>query len=344
MIALANDDPVTATATRKSQRRSMPARMRAAVITSPGEVTIQELALPQPGAGEVRVHLQGCGVCASNIPVWEGREWFSYPMPPGNPGHEGWGIVDQVGAGVSALREGQRVAMISDHAYAQYDIADARNVIPLPDELADQPFPAEPLGCVMNVYNRGDILEGHTVAIIGIGLLGALLTQLASRAGATVYAISRRQYSLDVARQCGADETILMDDHWRILETVKELTGGEWCDRVIECVGYQWPLDLAGELTRIRGKLIIAGYHQDGPRQVNMQQWNWRGLDVINAHERDPQRYVDGIRAAIHAVCVGRLQPQSLFTHHFRLEELGKALDMIQQRPDGFLKGLITLG
>ena len=86
----------------------------------------------------------------------------------------------------------------------------------------------------------------------------------------------------------GAAELIPMDDYWRILEQVKALTGGRFCERVIEAVGKQWPLDLAGELTAEGGRLVIAGYHQDGPRQVNMQLWNWRGLDVINAHERDP--------------------------------------------------------
>jgi hypothetical protein len=55
--------------------------------------------------------------------------------------------------------------------------------------------------------------------------------------------------------------------------------------------------DLAGELCAERGRLVIAGYHQDGMRQVNVQLWNWRGIDVINAHERDPQAYVDGMRA-----------------------------------------------
>jgi threonine dehydrogenase-like Zn-dependent dehydrogenase len=67
---------------------------------------------------------------------------------------------------------------------------------------------------------------------------------------------------------------------------VRSLTNSAFCDVVIECTGMQWPLDLAGELTRERGRLVIAGFHQDGPRQVNMFLWNWRGLDVINAHER----------------------------------------------------------
>ncbi|HEX2724969.1 MAG TPA: L-iditol 2-dehydrogenase, partial [Beijerinckiaceae bacterium] len=103
-----------------------------------------------------------------------------------------------------------------------------------------------------------------------------------------------------------------------------------------------WPLDLAAELTRERGRLIVAGYHQDGPRQVNMWLWNWRGLDVINAHERDPKIYVQGIREAVEAVASGRIDPAPLYTHRFPLERLGQALDATRDRPDGFLKALVT--
>jgi threonine dehydrogenase-like Zn-dependent dehydrogenase len=112
---------------------------------------------------------------------------------------------------------------------------------------------------------------------------------------------------------------------------------------VIEAVGAQWPLDLCGELTRIRGRLLIAGYHQDGLRQVNLQLWNWRGLDVINAHERDPQIYVKGMRDAVEAVASGRLDLSPLYTHRYALDEAGQALHTLQQRPDGFLKALIEL-
>ena len=80
---------------------------------------------------------------------------------------------------------------------------------------------------------------------------------------------------------------------------MNELTDDRGCDVAIEAVGAQWPLDLAAELTAVRGRLVIAGYHQDGPRQVSMQSWNWKGLDVINAHERDPQVYVAGMEEAV---------------------------------------------
>ena len=316
--------------------------MRAAVVTGPGTLRVDDVPVPEPGPGEVRVKLEGCGVCASNLTPWSGPEWMRFPTEPGAWGHEGWGTVDAVGEGV-ALEPGTRVAALSYRSYAGYDIAAADAVVPLPDALAGRPFPGEPLACAMNIFDRADIRSGQTVAVVGIGFLGALLTRLATDAGARVIAISRRPYSLEVARRFGAAETIPMEDHHAIIGQVKEMTGGVFCDRVIEAVGKQWPLDLSAELTRERGKLIVAGYHQDGPRQVNMWLWNWRGLDVINAHERDPRVYLAGMREAVDAVASGRLDPRPLYTHSFPLGRLGEALDATRDRPDGFLKAVVTV-
>jgi threonine dehydrogenase-like Zn-dependent dehydrogenase len=315
--------------------------MRAAVIAGPGRSEIEHLTIPQPGPREVRLKLEGCGVCGSSLPLWEGRSWFRYPVEPGSPGHEGWGLVDAVGAEVTTVQPGDRVAALSYRAHAEYDIASATAVVPLPENLAGKFFPGEPLGCAINIFRRSDVRAGQTVVVIGIGFLGALLTRLATRAGARVIAISRRPFALELADELGADITIPLDDHNKIVEQVKQLTGGEGAERVIEAVGSQWPLDLATELTRVRGRLVIAGYHQDGPRQVNMQLWNWRGIDVINAHERDPDIYVEGIRGAVEAVSSGLLNPSRLYTHTFHLDQLDRAFDLMRERPDGFLKALV---
>ncbi|HEY0148783.1 MAG TPA: zinc-binding dehydrogenase [Allosphingosinicella sp.] len=320
----------------------MASSMRAAVLEGPGRMGVRDVALPEPGPGQVRVKLEGCGVCASNLTPWEGPEWMEFPGEPGGLGHEGWGLIDAVGEGVSGLSVGERVAALSYKSYAEYDLAEADAVVRLPESLAGQPFPGEPLGCAMNIFKRSEIEAGQTVAIVGIGFLGALLTRLATDAGARVIAISRRPFSLDVARQFGATEVIPMEDHHAIIDRVKELTDGKFCDRVIEAVGKQWPLDLASELVKERGKLIVAGYHQDGPRQVNMWLWNWRGIDVINAHERDPAAYAQGIRDAVEAVASGRLDPTPLYTHTYPLDRLGEALNATRDRPDGFLKALVT--
>ncbi|WP_426958720.1 MDR/zinc-dependent alcohol dehydrogenase-like family protein [Muricoccus radiodurans] len=318
------------------------ATMRAAVLTGPGAIRLDRVARPEPGPGQIRLRLEGCGVCASNLTPWAGPEWMNFPTEPGSLGHEGWGVVDAVGEGVDDLKPGDRVAALSYKSYAEYDLADAASVIRLPDSLAGRPFPGEPLGCAMNIFRRSGIVAGQTVAIIGIGFLGALLTRLATDAGTRVIAISRRPFSLDLARDMGAAEVIPMEDHNGIIARVKDLTGGSFCDVVIEAVGKQWPLDLAAELCRERGRLIVAGYHQDGPRQVNMWLWNWRGLDVINAHERDPAVYMQGIREAVEAVASGRLNPDPLYTHRYPLDRLGEALDATRDRPDGFLKALVT--
>jgi D-arabinose 1-dehydrogenase-like Zn-dependent alcohol dehydrogenase len=174
--------------------------MRAAVITGAGKFKIDDVPLPEAGPGQVRVRLEGCGVCASNLTPWEGPEWMDFPTEAGALGHEGWGVVDAVGDGVTDLKPGDRVAALSGHAYAEYDLADAAEVVKLPNALNDLPLPLEPFGCAFNIFRRSDIREGQTVAIIGIGFLGAILVKLASEAGARVIAISRRQESLDLAR------------------------------------------------------------------------------------------------------------------------------------------------
>ncbi|MGN6370845.1 MAG: MDR/zinc-dependent alcohol dehydrogenase-like family protein [Phycisphaerae bacterium] len=317
--------------------------MRAAVVASPGRVETVEAPVPQPAADQIRVKLQGCGVCASNVPPFEGREWFKYPMGPGHLGHEGWGIVNALGENVRAFSVGERVAIISNNAYAEYDIADQGSAVKLPPALAGVPFPAEPLGCAINIFRRSNICQGQTVAILGIGFLGALLTQLATNVGVRVVAISRRPFSLEYAKQFGAEHVTLMDDHHRVINEMRELTGGAFCDIVIECTGKEWPLNLAAEVTRERGRMVVAGYHQDGLRSVNMQLWNWRGLDVICAHERDPAMYLSGMNLAAKAVANGRLNPAPLYTHVLPLEQLGHALELTRDRPDGFMKALITM-
>jgi threonine dehydrogenase-like Zn-dependent dehydrogenase len=313
--------------------------MRAAVIERPETVQIADVPTPDPGPGEVLIRVQGCGVCGSDLPVWQGRPWFEYPRDPGAPGHEGWGVVEALGDGVSDVQIGQRVAAMGFRSDAELDVAAAEAVVPLPEELGDVPFPGEPLGCAINVARRSDLREGDTVAVVGSGFLGSLLVQIATRRGARVIAISRRPYARQVAAEMGAELALPLGGE--ALGRIEELTNGRLCDRVIEVTGKQEALDLSAQLTRTRGRLVIAGFHQDGPRQVDMQLWNWRGLDVINAHERDPAEYVRGIHAAVGAVASGQLDPSPLYTHEFPLDQIGDAFAAASERPDGFMKALV---
>jgi threonine dehydrogenase-like Zn-dependent dehydrogenase len=304
--------------------------MRAASLAAPGRAVVERLPVPQPGPGEVLFRVEGCGVCGSSLPAWEGREWFGYPLAAGEPGHEAWGVVEAVGAGAD-VDPGTPIAALSTRGFAEYDVAPAEHVVPLPPALAGRPFPGEALGCAVNVVRRSRIEPGHRVAVVGAGFIGLAVAALAADAGAHVTALSRRPFALDLAREIGCEQALTLAE-----------APTETFDRVVEASGVQETLDLAGRLTRERGLLAIAGYHQDGPRLVDLQLWNWRGLDVVNAHERDPAVYVDGIRQAAELVAAGRLDPTPLLTHTFGLDEVGAAFEAMRTRPDGFLKALVT--
>jgi threonine dehydrogenase-like Zn-dependent dehydrogenase len=317
--------------------------MRAAVLAGPRCIRISETEVPEPGPGELLVKVEGCGVSASNIPLWEGRSWFEYPVEPGAPGHEGWGVIESVGPGVAGFRTSERVTYHNYHSFAEFVKVPEGVAIRIPQALDDKPFPGAPLASAINVFKRSDIRLGQTVAILGTGFLGTVLTALATRAGAHVIAVSRRSFSREIASFYGADEALPMDDHWKIMDRVKALTSGRGCDRVIEATGMQWPLDLAGELSREGGRLVIAGYHQDGPREVNLQLWNQKGLDVVNAHDRSAENFMSNINEAIEAVTSGGLDITPLCTHDFRLEEMEAAYELLQKRPEGFIKAIVRM-
>jgi NADPH:quinone reductase len=319
-------------------------RGRAAALVAPRRFEVHDVRIAAPGPGEVRIVVAGSGVCGSNVPLWEGRPWFEYPRPPGAPGHEAWGRVDAVGEDVLDVRVDDAVAFLCDHAFSDRVVIPAEAAVVLPPALRDRPFPGEALGCGFNVAARSGWTAGSTVAVVGTGFLGTVVVALAAAAGADVIAISRRPAALDVASAMGAGTTVALDGATAaaVAAVVADRTDGRGCEVVVEAGGVQETLDLAGSLVAVRGRLVLAGFHQDGPRQVDLQSWGWRGIDVVNAHERDPVVVLDGVRAAAAAVADGWFDPEPLYTHVLPLDRLDDAMALLVDRPDGFMKALVA--
>jgi threonine dehydrogenase-like Zn-dependent dehydrogenase len=271
--------------------------MRAAMLLRPRAVAVREGPLPTPGPDEVLIRVEGCGVCGSSLPVWEGHQWFSYPLEPGEPGHEVWG----------RTIEGRRVAALCYRGFAEWDVAVADTVVELPPALEDVPFPGEALACAVNVARRARVAAGGRVAVVGMGFLGSAVAQLIGN----------------------------------VTEVRRETTVEGIFDVVIEAAGTQAALDTASRLVGEGGRLVIAGFHQDGPRVVDLQSWNWRGIDVVNAHERDPAVVVEGMREAVRLAASGALDVERLVTHRLPLGRIGDAFDLAAGRPSGFLKAVV---
>jgi threonine dehydrogenase-like Zn-dependent dehydrogenase len=290
-----------------------------------------QVADPEPGPGEVLVRIEACGLCGSDLNAWRGVPGVEFPLDPGAPGHETWGQVVGLGPAVSGLCIGERVTGLMWNGFAELGITAAENLLRVPAEFETEPLLGEPLACAMNVIRRSGIAAGDRVAIVGFGYLAALVAHLLPAAAAEWIAVSRRSDSRALARQLGAsaayDFSAVPESAWDSFPVV------------IEATGAQAALDLATWLTAYSGRLVIAGYHADGPRTVNMQSWNWKGIDVINAHARQPGVYLDGLREALGVVRVRPLPP--LHSHAWPLDRGAEAFAAAEARPPGFIKAII---
>ncbi|MBO7745330.1 zinc-binding dehydrogenase [Paenibacillus sp. MWE-103] len=315
--------------------------MKAAAIYGPGDVRVLDIDRPAPEPGEVLVEVKACGLCSSELGMWADPAFKT--EEPIFFGHEVSGVVAELGEGASRFAVGDRVTIFTDRGgYAEYVAVPEAWAVRLD---AGTPFDwalGEPIGCAMNGAARSGIEVGDTVALIGVGFMGGLILQGARLKGASrIIAVDARPESLALARALGADVVVdasKEDAARRILE----LTGGEGADVVIEATGKQGALDAATDAARIRGRLIIFGYHQGGKRTIDVQAWNWKGLDVVNAHERDPQAYLKGIRTGIKLLEASQLTVAPLLSHYFELKDINAAFRTAASKPDGFLKAVVT--
>jgi D-arabinose 1-dehydrogenase-like Zn-dependent alcohol dehydrogenase len=209
-------------------------KMKIAVVPKPGaDFVIEEREIPTPGAGQVRIKVQACGVCASDHLVKDGlMPWIQYPR---SPGHEVTGVVDEVGAGVTSWKKGQRVGVgwhgghdftcincrrgdfincvnekwagvHYDGGYAEYMVAPWEAVAAMPDGLDS--VEAAPLLCAgittFNGLRRAGAIPGDLVAVLGVGGLGHLGIQYANKFGYKTVAIGRGKESEALAKKLGA--------------------------------------------------------------------------------------------------------------------------------------------
>jgi len=232
------------------------APMKAAQISKAGgDFEIVEREIPKPGAGHVLIKVQACGVCHSDVLTKEGA-WpgIQYPRVPG---HEVAGVIDELGAGVTAWKKGQRVGVgwhggqdgtcrscrrgdfrncenvkiagISyDGGYQQYMVAPVEALAAIPDTLSD--VEAAPLLCAgittYNALRHSGAMPGDLVAVLGVGGLGHLGIQFASKFGYKVAAIGRGSESAALAKKLGA--SVYIDNQvTNATEELKKMGGAQ---------------------------------------------------------------------------------------------------------------------
>src|SRR5438067_9543784 len=268
--------------------------MKVAQVPSPGaDFKIVERETPEPGAGHVRIKVQACGVCHSDVFTKEGA-WpgIEYPRVPG---HEVAGVIDEVGAGVSEWKKGQRVGVgwhggqdntclscrrgdfrncrnlkipgISyDGGYQQYMVAPVEALVAIPEGLSD--VEAAPLLCAgittFNALRHSGALPSDLVAVQGIGGLGHLGIQFASKFGFKVAAIGRGPENAALAKKLGA--SVYIDSKaTNAAEELQKLGGAKVI--LATAPSSKSMSELVGGLS-VNGTLLVVGAGQ-GPIEVS---------------------------------------------------------------------------
>jgi len=254
------------------------------------------------------------------------------------------GTVVAVGSEVTSVREGDRVTGLFKGAYADLCLATETELLPVPDGVAEENALGEPLACLVNAQRRTPVELADRVAVIGLGYMGLGMLQLLKLRGPSrIVSIDVREEARAAAMALGADESY---DPSQLPEEFKLTNFGDWqsdrgFDVVVEGSGTQPGLTLAGEMVRAHGVLSILGYHQGGPRQVEVGMWNWKAIDVVNAHVRRRADLMESMRIGLELTAKGLIDLGALVTHRYTLDEVDRAYTDLQQKPPGFIKAVV---
>jgi len=312
--------------------------MRAALLTQPFQIDIVDRELPSVSGSMVRVRVLQCGVCTSELDMWSGRAAEKLPVALG---HEVAGVVEEVGEDVATVKVADRVAVwVHGGGFAEEVVVEERCCVAVADGVA-YPAVAEPLACVVNAVELAAPALADDVVIIGAGYMGNLIQMVTALKGPrTVTVADVREDALARAAELGA--TRVVDTSTQSLpRVVEEITDGRGADVTYEVTGIERGLVLAGEVTRMSGKLCIVGYHQGGTRSVPLADWNWMAFDLVNAHFRDIDTIMRGMRTGMRLVNAGVLDAAQLVTGSFSLDEIGRAFETAAAKPDGFVKAVV---
>lgn len=323
--------------------------MKAAVVTSfTAPLEIQERDIPEPGHGEVLVHLETSGLCHTDIHAAHG-DWPVKPALPIVPGHEGVGIIEKLGDGVTGRAVGERVAIpwlgyacgecrycidgretlcesqhntgySVDGGFAEYLVANARFAVPVPDGVSS--LDAAPLTCAgVTTYKAlkvANIVPTERVAVYGIGGLGHLAVQYARILGGSVIAVDVEDAKLELARELGAEHTVnaaAVDP----VTAIQELGGA---DVALVLAASPKVFEQAFASLNRGGRLICVALPAEQQMSISIFETVLKGLSIIGSIVGTRQDLAEVF--ALHAA--GRTR---IIAEGRRLDQVNEAIDEV---------------
>lgn len=348
--------------------------MKAARLHGAHDIRIDDLPDPgQPGSGEVLIRVRAVGICGSDLHMYEdgriGDTSFDSAL---TLGHEFMGEVIAVGENAldghfQPLQVGQRIAvdpstpcnhcemceqghpnLCPNHTfYGVYPtngaltecmIVTAHNCFPIPDNISDGGGTLlETLGVAIHAVDLGKLRVANSVAVIGAGPVGLLILQLAKLAGAApLYAFDKFDWRVEKAREYGAQA-------WNVdkvdpLAVLNEATHGRGADVVFEVAWADESIQMAAEMTRIGGRLVLVGIPGDDRLVMQHATARRKGLTIMMS-----RRMKHTYPRAIQLGSTGQIDLEGLISHHFSLEQTPEAFEKNLRYDEGVHKIIIDI-
>jgi len=329
--------------------------MKAAYYQGNRTVGLGESQIRAPGPGEVRLHVAYCGICGTDLHIYQGHMDQRIDMPQ-VIGHEMSGLIAEVGLEVTGWQVGDRVvvrpldpcghcpACRAGHAHICYSLKfigidtpgafqeswtiPAHTLHRLPDDLPlDQAALIEPLSVACHDVRRGQVQPGEQVVVIGGGPIGLLVSLVAQHAGARVLVSEINSHRLALARELGFDAVNPAETD--LVQAVADRTSGAGADVVFEVSGSAAGASVMTQLARARGRIVVVAIFAQAP-QVDLYRFFWRELELRGARVYEPQDFAEAIDLA----ASGRLPLEHLISARRPLEELQHAFEEIESSTD----------
>lgn len=350
--------------------------MEAVVFPEPDRFEIQSIDRPSPDCGEALVRVEATTICGSDLKILRGE----YPATtyPHVPGHEWAGEVVEIGADVSRLSPGDRVAaephvgcgecprcmeglynlclhygdesrghqhigFTTDGGLAEYVAVDTRALHVLPASMTyDQGAFCETAGVALHAIERAGIRGGDDVVVIGPGAIGLAAVQIARQQGADrVILTGTRDERLVPAKSLGADMTVNVRDTDDVVETVVEALDGIGADLVVELAGTESAGRQAVEMARRGGSIVLAGSTSPGRKlSVDLR-------EIVVGHKQiygsvaNPKWICE---EGFDMIARNQIDVDPLLTHRFALREFGDAMTAFKNREGGAFRVMMYPG
>jgi L-iditol 2-dehydrogenase len=330
--------------------------MRAVVFHGPGDLRDEVLPVPEPAPGEIVLRVDAALTCGTDVKVRRRGHPVMIPYVPTVFGHEFAGTVTSIGAGVTGVREGDRVAaansapcgecrlclaqrpnlcedlLFVNGAYGEYIALPPRlvekNVVRLHTAPAARAAFAEPLACAMLGIERARVEPGQTVAVFGHGPLGCLLGLVAAARKCRVILVGKAGWRLDRVRALGIGECVDATATADVVAELRALSDGRGPDVTIDATGRPevWEQAITG-VSRGGSVVFFGGCAPGTSVQVDTRRAHYEELTLVGAFHHTPEL----IRKAVEVLESGAVTPDGLVTHRMRLDGVHAALDLMQK-------------